>query len=294
MTSRSSEPPSPTSQEEPRVLLWPVPDADIDAIQVIDLGAPPPVSSVLPFDMSRVRPARRLYLVPARSPYQVAPPPWFRPPERRWPRIWPIAVGSLALELVESRALPKTNAPVSMPTAPVAIARTVAPPPALPLTNSVPDRVIPSESLERPRAPVAPRRTRHRAVGQSPVHREPARHEPVRREALRHEPPGHEPLRNEPRSLSESQAEQFVPPRVSQSRIASRRPTPFPAARGSRTRLALVVDAAGRVESARLLSEETPYYDARALEAVRAWRFEPARLAGRPVRATVDVEVRAP
>jgi TonB family protein len=253
--------------------------------------------------VSRVRPPRRLYIVPSRSPYQVAPPPWVRQPERRWPRLWPIAVGLLALELVESRV--KTDGSASLSTEPAAIVQTMAsPPPALPLTTSVPNRATPSHSLERPRARVARPPIRHRTAGRSPAHRQSAplasarneavRHQPVRHEPVRTEPVVHEPLRHEPLLSSGSQAQEFVPPRVSQSPIPSRRPTPFPAARGSRTRLALVVDANGRVESARLVSTETSYYDAGALEAVRGWRFEPARLAGRPVPATVDVVVRAP
>ena len=45
----------------------------------------------------------------------------------------------------------------------------------------------------------------------------------------------------------------------------------------------LTVDFRGRVESARLLSGGVTYFDERALEAVRTWRFEPARRNGRPV-----------
>jgi TonB family protein len=69
------------------------------------------------------------------------------------------------------------------------------------------------------------------------------------------------------------------------------RPSPFPAARGSRTRVEVVVDALGRVESARLRTPSASYFDERALETVRAWRFEPARRGGRPVRSSVDVEI---
>jgi protein TonB len=54
--------------------------------------------------------------------------------------------------------------------------------------------------------------------------------------------------------------------------------------------LEAVIDSSGRVESARVLRSLSLLDDA-ALEAVRQWRFEPARLNGQPVPVVMTVTV---
>jgi len=54
--------------------------------------------------------------------------------------------------------------------------------------------------------------------------------------------------------------------------------------------LEAVIDASGRVESARVL-RSIPLLDDAALEAVRQWHFEPARLYGQPVPVVMTVTV---
>ena len=54
--------------------------------------------------------------------------------------------------------------------------------------------------------------------------------------------------------------------------------------------LEAVIDVSGRVESARVVRSISLLDDA-ALEAVRQWRFEPARLNGQPVPVVMTVTV---
>jgi len=48
--------------------------------------------------------------------------------------------------------------------------------------------------------------------------------------------------------------------------------------------LELIISAEGRVERATLTQGMSPFYDHQLLEATRNWKYEPARLDGRPVR----------
>lgn len=86
-------------------------------------------------------------------------------------------------------------------------------------------------------------------------------------------------------------ADAFVPPQVVSGGRLSRGPAPFPAARGSVTRLELVIDEQGRVESAHLASNGAAYDDERVLAQVRSWRFSPARRAGQPIRVAHALSV---
>jgi protein TonB len=54
--------------------------------------------------------------------------------------------------------------------------------------------------------------------------------------------------------------------------------------------LEAVIDASGRVESARVL-RSIPVLDQAALDAVRQWRFDPARLNNQPVPVVMTVTV---
>jgi TonB family protein len=84
---------------------------------------------------------------------------------------------------------------------------------------------------------------------------------------------------------------ELVPPRPIDDWRPRRVPAPFPSPRGAQTSLELVIDEAGRVASARVASSGAAHYDAALLAAARGWRFEPARVAGRPTRATVIMGV---
>jgi protein TonB len=81
-------------------------------------------------------------------------------------------------------------------------------------------------------------------------------------------------------------------------KIATNRPPPYPAdayQRGQQGRVVLEVrvNARGTVESLRVVeSSGVDSLDQAALDAVRDWRFEPARLGGRAAEATVNVPVR--
>jgi periplasmic protein TonB len=77
------------------------------------------------------------------------------------------------------------------------------------------------------------------------------------------------------------------------ARLSSSVPVVYPeAARAAEleadVRLELVVDAEGRVVSARPLAAPALGLDEAALRAVRAYRFSPARRAGRPVRVRME------
>jgi periplasmic protein TonB len=290
----------PTERRSQSDLTWPPPDLEIEAVQVIELSPRDSSSShvmsahVIRFPERRPRP----YLVV--SSYRSAPP-WLRPRERRYPRLWPIAIGLLILELVESRARPSADPLEAAPSPPAAIASATPGEPAasaMPPIATQPARPASDASSERR---VATRRE-SRARREAEIEREPVRRVPpavASRAAAR--PPAPEPQPAETLAVAAPEptllpaaSQEYVPPRPEKLNAIRRGPAPFPAARGSRTRLEVVVDVRGRVESARLLTSDTPYYDQRALAAVRTWRFEPARLDGRPVRASLDVDVRAP
>lgn len=59
-------------------------------------------------------------------------------------------------------------------------------------------------------------------------------------------------------------------------------------------RAELVVDAEGRVREPVILSASAPFLVVQVLEALRAWRFEPARVDGVPVATLYDLSVNAP
>lgn len=62
-------------------------------------------------------------------------------------------------------------------------------------------------------------------------------------------------------------------------------PLAFAQKREGTVTLALVIDAKGRVRSARVATSSPPFDDA-ALECAVQWRFTPARKGGRPVTTT--------
>lgn len=53
----------------------------------------------------------------------------------------------------------------------------------------------------------------------------------------------------------------------------------------------LVIDESGRVIASEVTKASNDEFRAPALEAVRAWTFEPAKVAGKPVRARVSIPV---
>jgi len=54
--------------------------------------------------------------------------------------------------------------------------------------------------------------------------------------------------------------------------------------------LRVVIDAEGKVKDARVI-RGIPELDAAALDAIKGWRFAPARKAGQPVQVTADAPV---
>jgi protein TonB len=284
-------PDRPPQTRGPSDFHWPPTAEEIDLVEIIDLGSREPWSSAgfVALVGSAAEPsARRLRAVPfPRTPRRKTKP------ARR--RLWPLVVGLLSLELVESRYIPRSD---QLP---------LASPPAEAVAHASSSRVEPTEAppaaqVEAPRDRVSrparsPRRDR-RAPAATP--RRDVRAAPTRR------PDVAAPLALDAGAIDEgfkppmndgdkpSIDDSFTPPRVAMRPPTAPRPTPFPAARHSRTRVEVTVDALGRVESARLRSTGASYFDAHALQAVKGWRFEPARRGGRPVRAAIDVEVDSP
>lgn len=276
----------PSARRPPGQFHWPPTREEIDAVEVIDLGSQEPISSA--GFVAVLKDALEQPSQPRPTLYLRTPPPRVRAPKPKRLRLWPIAIGLVALELVESRAFPPPDSlPPPQPPAVTAAAHASAPP-------AEPPAAAPAEPVASPVAPVASPR------GLADAPRTPRR----QRRAERAEPAPHtdavddtaaaaiEPD-DDDRSVDHLDPvdDSFTPPRAAVRQRLAPRPAPFPAARGSRTWIEVMVDARGRVESARLRSPATSYFDARALEAVRAWQFEPARRGGRPVRASVDVEV---
>jgi periplasmic protein TonB len=291
----SNQPPEDQATRLPNDFNWPLTDDEINLVEVIDIGSMEPMSSagfvaVVGKTAEPPAPPPRPRLVSSHR----TPPRWLR--SRRL-SLWPVAIGVIAIVLVESRSTPRWSPmpPPSPPPAVTPVAHT-APPPVQPT-------VAPAAPVA-PGAPVASRRPRSAAPTTARRAAPPARSRESESAADGFAPPRastRQPTALEPAPLSAAGARQadltddsFTPPRVSMRRPRALGPSPFPAARGSRTRIEVMVDALGRVESARLRSPGTSYFDERALEAVRGWRFEPARRGGRPVRAALDVEIGAP
>jgi protein TonB len=293
----SSRPPADQPARPPHDFNWPLTDEEINLVEVIDLGSMEPMSSagfvaVVGRAVDPPPPPPRPRLVSSHR----TPPRWLRPPLRKRLSLWPLAIGLAAMELVESRSIPRQSPmpPSTRPPAVTAVAH-VEPAPVQP-TTAAPVAPV-ARVASRPPRSAAP--TTSRRDGRSARDREAASaadgFAPPRAST-----PQSAPL--EPALSAASVAprradpldDSFTPPRVSLRQKTTLGPSPFPAARGSRTRIEVMVDALGRVESARLRSPGTSYFDERALEAVRGWRFEPARRGGRPVRAALDVEIGSP
>lgn len=286
-----SRPVTPPIEWRTDYFNWPPTVEEERLIEVIDLGSSEPTSHagfVALVERAPDPPPRVLRLVPP-MPIHTRPPVQRRRGTLAW--LSPIAAGLFAMHLVESRLAPsEVSAPVSTAVSAVAEA---ASRPAEPESQPEAQPVAPAPERLRPR-PAAraeepepiPQPVKHVAFVRSP---RPAPLEPEPEPALAADPP----VAGRFTSAIDVTApiERFTPPVAPTRRTVERGPAPFPAARNSRTRIEVMVDASGRVESARLLSPGTSYFDERALESVRAWRFEPARRGDRPVRAPLQVEV---
>ena len=76
------------------------------------------------------------------------------------------------------------------------------------------------------------------------------------------------------------------------AKVSPQYPAAARAARQSgRVLVAAVIGTDGRVEEARVASSTSALFEAAALEAVRSWRYRPARLGGRAVRVRLLVTV---
>jgi periplasmic protein TonB len=295
----SSQPPEDQATRLPNDFNWPLTDDEINLVEVIDLGSMEPMSSagfvaVVGKTAEPPAPPPRPRLVSSHR----TPPRSPRIPTGRRLSLWPLAIGVIAMALVESRSIPQWS-PASAPSPPPAVTAVVhaEPPPVQPTAAAPAAPAAPASPVASPRPRGVAPTTARRAV-------RPARSREPDSAADGFAPPrasARQPTALEPAPLEAAGSRQtnltddsFTPPRVSMRRPRALGPSPFPAARGSRTRIEVMVDALGRVESARLRSPGTSYFDERALEAVRGWRFEPARRGGRPVRAALDVEIGSP
>ncbi len=81
-------------------------------------------------------------------------------------------------------------------------------------------------------------------------------------------------------------------PRVVESVDPEYPPDELPSGRTPTVTLHVTVDAEGRVREAHVDDTAGEQFDAAALAAVRQWRFEPARRAGRAIASRIRVEVR--
>jgi hypothetical protein len=61
--------------------------------------------------------------------------------------------------------------------------------------------------------------------------------------------------------------------------------------RGNRGTLRVIIDERGNVEEARIIESLHMVYDALLLSATRTWKYEPAKLDGKPVRYVKMIEV---
>jgi TonB family protein len=61
--------------------------------------------------------------------------------------------------------------------------------------------------------------------------------------------------------------------------------------RGKRGQVRVIIDDQGNVEEARVVESVHPVYDALLLSAARTWKYEPAKLDGKPVRYVKVIEV---
>ncbi len=61
--------------------------------------------------------------------------------------------------------------------------------------------------------------------------------------------------------------------------------------RGYTGKLRIIIDEQGNVDDARIVEPVHPIYDALLLSAARTWKYEPAKLDGRPVRYVKVIEV---
>ena len=61
--------------------------------------------------------------------------------------------------------------------------------------------------------------------------------------------------------------------------------------RGNRGTLRVIIDERGNVEEARVIESLHIVYDALLISATRTWKYEPAKLDGKPVRYVKMIEV---
>jgi TonB family protein len=310
--------PFPGTKKSPaETLVWPPLQSDIDAIEVIDLGAPdfaPPREPASAVIVRRVR--EPVDCVPFVHEHELLPPPPVHVPVRRYVRL-SLVFASLALvELVTfikhpddpggTRAVAATHAVAPAVTAPLThtVVEAAERSPAATPVESQPGRPVPRAEAEpdprpapRARGPLPPH-DRPRASIQPSTRGVPG----TRRETLRSAPDGPPTAEgttaeNTPAPVLDApgiQTPAYVPPQSLTELRPKRIPTPFPAPRGSRTRLELVIDERGAVTSARVTASGAEYYDQALLASARSWRFKPALRDGHPTRAVYNVDVEIP
>jgi TonB family protein len=302
--------PFPGGKKAPaETLVWPPLQSDIDAIEVIDLGAPDYAPPREPAAAVIVRPRDPVDCVPIVHGHEFLPHPPVHVPARRYLQL-ALVFASLALvEFVTFIKHPDdiggTRAAASHAAAPAVTAplthtvvEAAGRPPAATHVESQPGRPVPrAEPVPRPapraRGPLPPH-DRPRASIQPPTG--------TRRDTARSAPAG--PLaaegttaENTPAPVVDApgvQTPAYVPPQSLTELRPKRIPTPFPAPRGSRTRLELVIDERGAVTSARVTASGAEYYDQALLASARSWRFKPALRDGHPTRAVYNVDVEIP
>jgi outer membrane biosynthesis protein TonB len=61
--------------------------------------------------------------------------------------------------------------------------------------------------------------------------------------------------------------------------------------KGSTGKLRLIIDERGNVEDAKMVESVHSVYDALLISATRLWKYEPAKLDGRPVRYAKMIQI---
>ena len=87
-----------------------------------------------------------------------------------------------------------------------------------------------------------------------------------------------------------------VPAKATPPRVASRQAPVYPYSQRRRgftgtVEIAFVVDSRGRVQDAEVLRSNNPAFNDAAVTAVRAWRFDPGMVDGRPVNTRMTVPI---
>jgi protein TonB len=210
----------------------------------------------------------------------------------------PLAVAPDAFVVVEIVSAP-VPVPVHAPVEPEPLHRPEGPtlPPAEPEAGAPPSLEPAAGPPAKVAKPLPPPRRKPAAPVPAEARMETAAGPAEPQLAALSASPAPAPMTATPVVLGPIAPEPFVPPDGRAGYLSNPKPAYPPAARKRGLEglvvLAVEVDADGRPFDVTVKeSSGHPMLDNAALGAVRRWRFEPARRAGRPVRAGVEVPIR--